>query len=403
MFSLALKNIFFYKGRSLTTFLLTFISVFLFIVYVAFMDGAHRSMLKNALDVYTGSLQIYQKEYRDKGGYDYLIDDVSKPLEILAQIQGLKAYAPRLETYGIASSKNDSSAIMLTGVDFGKEAKLSALKKALKKGTYNSKGSCVYMGETLAKRLHTDIGEKISFVGSAVDYSFVAELFKVCGIFKTGMYDFDAQSAFMNRRYFDSIFLSDGMATYIVAMADSLGDNDKIAAYITGKLPPQLRLYTWKTLMHSMVQLMKMDSFFGYISMGLFFMVIFFVIMIYGFINVNARMKEFGVLRAIGVSNARVSALLFTEILLLTLAAMVLAVPLGAYIAYYFQVHPVVIAGMSDMYKSYGVVSDRMPTLFDPLTIAWNSALVFGLNLLSILYPIHYVKSFTPVEEIHHV
>ncbi len=403
MFSLALKNIFFYKGRSLTTFLLTFVSVFLFIVYVAFMDGAHRSMLKNALDVYTGSLQIYHKEYREKGGYDYLIDDVSKPLGILARTKGLKAYASRLETYGIASSKKHSSAIMLTGVDFDKEAQLSELKKALKKGTYNSKGACVYMGETLAKRLHTDIGEKISFVGSAVDYSFVAELFDVCGIFKTGMYDFDSQSAFMNRRYFDSIFLSEGMATYIVAMADSLGENDKIAAHIADRLPPQLELYTWKTLMHSMVELMKMDSFFGYISMGLFFMVIFFVIMIYGFINVNARMKEFGVLRAIGVSDARVSALLFTEILLLTLAAMALAVPLGAYVAYYFQVHPIIIAGMSDMYKSYGVVSDRVPTLFDPVIIAWNSALVFGLNMLSILYPIRYVRSFTPVEEIHHV
>jgi len=403
MFSLALKNIFFYKGRSLTTFLLTFVSVFLFIVYVAFMDGAHRSMLKNALNVYTGSLQIYQKEYRDKGGYDYLINDVAKPLDILARTQGLKAYAARLETYGMASSKNHSSAIMLTGVNFSKEAKLSVLKKALKKGIYDSKGACIYMGETLAKRLHTGVGKKISFVGSAVDYSFVAELFKVCGIFKTGMYDFDSQSAFMNRSYFDSIFHSDGMATYIAAMADSLGDNDKIAIHIADKLPPQLRLYTWKTLMHSMVQLMKMDSFFGYISMALFFMVIFFVIMIYGFINVNARMKEFGVLRAIGVSDAKISWLLFTEIFLLTIGAMALAVPLGAYVAYYFQVHPIVIAGMSDMYKSYGVVSDKVPTLFSPATIIWNSALIFGLNLLSILYPVHYIKSFTPVEEIHHV
>jgi len=57
MFSLALKNIFYYKGRSVTTFLLTFISAYFFIVYVAFMDGSHSSMLKNALEVYTGSLR----------------------------------------------------------------------------------------------------------------------------------------------------------------------------------------------------------------------------------------------------------------------------------------------------------------------------------------------------------
>ena len=403
MFSLAIKNIFFYKGRSLTTFLLTFVAVYLFIVYVAFMNGAHQSMLKNALEVYTGSLKIYHKEYRQKGGYDYLIRDAKKPLKILAHTQGLKGYAPRLETYGIASRETYSTAIMLTGINFQKEEKLSELKKALVQGVYNSRGSCVYMGDILAKKLHVTIGKQISFVGSAVDYSFVAELFNVCGIFKTGMYDFDSQSAFMNRNYFDTVFLSKNMATYIVAMAENLKNNEAIAKTITRKLPTHLELYTWTTLMKSMVQFMKIDSLFGYISMGLFFLVIFFVIMIYGFINVNARMKEFGVLRSIGVSDKQISYLLFLEILLLTLFAMLFAVPLGAYTAYYFQVHPIVITGMSDIYKSYGVVSDKIPTLFDPLTIFFNSMLVFTLNLLSILYPIHYVRSFSPIEEIHHV
>ncbi len=403
MFFLAWKNILFYKGRSLTTFLLTFVAVYLFIVYVAFMDGAHSSMLKNALNVYTGSLQIYQKEYRDKGGYDYLIEDTKKPLSLLSQTKGLKAYSPRVETYGIASHKIYSSAMMLTGVDFVKEEKLSQLKKALLKGKYNSKGECLYMGKNLADKLHVDIGDEVSFVGSAVDYSFVAELAKVCGIFKTGMYDFDSQSAFMNRAYFDKIFLSKNMATYIVAMATNLKYNDQISHLIAQKLPPDLKVYTWKTLMKSMVEVMQMDSFFGYISMGLFFLVIFFVIMIYGFINVNARMKEFGVLRSIGLSDANISLLLLLEILILTVVALLLAVPLGAYTAYYFEVHPIVIAGMSDMYKSYGVVSDKVPTLFDPFTVMWNSMLVFMLNLLSIVYPIAYVRSFTPVEETRYV
>lgn len=403
MFALAIKNILFYKGRSLTTFLLTFVSLYLFIVYVAFMHGGHQSMLKNALNVYTGSLQIYHKGYRSKGGYDYLIRDTNATLELLKNTQGLLSYAPRVETYGIASSKIYSSAIMLTGVDFAKEQKLSKLKQALTQGEYNSKGACLYMGENLAKKLHLHLGDSLSYVSSAIDYSFVAELFDVCGIFKTGMYAFDSQSAFVNRDYFDKVFLSKNMATYIVAMAKNLKNNDAIAKKIEQKLPQDLQLYTWKRLMASMVQLMQVDSFFGYISMGLFFLVIFFVIMIYGFININARLKEFGVLRAIGVSDKEISWLLLLEILFLTLMAFAFSVPLGAYTAYYLQVHPIVIEGMSDMYKSYGVVSDSVPTLFDPVTIVYNTLLVFTLNILSILYPIYYVRSFTPIEEMQHV
>jgi len=95
--------------------------------------------------------------------------------------------------------------------------------------------------------------------------------------------------------------------------------------------------------------------------------------------------------------------LLFYEIFILTMAALLLAVPLGAYTAWYFEIHPIVIPGMSDMYKAYGVVSDQVPTQFDPFTVAWNTLLVFALNMLSILYPIAYVRSFTPVEAIRHV
>ena len=72
MFKLALKNLLFYRSRSITTFVLTFVSTLFFIVYVAMMDGSHESMLKNALKVYTGAIEIYKKEYRDIGGNEYL-------------------------------------------------------------------------------------------------------------------------------------------------------------------------------------------------------------------------------------------------------------------------------------------------------------------------------------------
>lgn len=400
---LAWKNILHYRGRSITTFVLTLVSAYFFIVYVAFMDGAHASMLKNALDVYTGSLQIYHKGYREEGGYDYLIEDTRKICRILDRTEGLRAYSSRLETYGIASSKDRSSAIMLTGVNFAREARLSELKKALLRGVYDSSGSCLYVGSGLAKKLQVDLGSELSFVGSAVDYSFVAELFTVCGIFKTGMYDFDLQSAFMNRRSFDALFLSKNYSSYIVAMAKNIEGNDMVAGRISRELPPELELYTWQRLMKSMVQLMRLDSLFGYISMGLFFLVIFFVIMIYGFINVSSRLKEFGILKSIGLSDGNIDLLLFYEILLLTLGALLFAVPLGAFTAWYFEIHPIVIPGMNETYREYGIVSDTVPTLFDPLTIVWNTVLISLLNLLSILYPMRYVRSFGPVEAMHHV
>jgi ABC-type lipoprotein release transport system permease subunit len=88
---------------------------------------------------------------------------------------------------------------------------------------------------------------------------------------------------------------------------------------------------------------------------------------------------------------------------MLSTAAIVFAMPLGAGIAYYFSLNPIVIEGMSEMYKDYGIVSDEMPFAFNLFTISWNVGTIYVLNFLSIIYPMSYINSFKPIEATHHV
>lgn len=405
MFYFALKNLFFYKGRSLTTLVLTFISALLFIVYVAMMDGSHYSMLKNALKVYTGAIEIYHKDYRDIGGNEYLIRDVKGITQELDKLDGIKNYTSRYETYGLLSSKERSAAAMVAGIESEKEKVMSQLFKAKTAGAYLSPHSqnCLYAGSDLVKKLGVNVGDEVSFIGSASDNSFVADIFKLCGVFKTGAFEFDATSAFIERSYFDNLMYSQNMASYINVQLDDINKATSINDEIAKVIGDDFETLTWKTLMKSMVELMEVDSIFGYISMSLFFVVIFFVIMIFGFINVSSRVKEFGTLRCIGLSERNITQLLFYEIFILSSTAIILATPIGAYIAYYFAHHPIVIEGMSETYKQYGIVSDSVPFNFDLYTISWNVGVVYLLNFLSIIYPIIYINGFTPIEASRHV
>ncbi len=405
MFSLALKNILFYRGRSITTFVLTFFSALMFIVYVALMDGSHGSMLKNALKVYTGAIEIYKKGYREEGGNDYLIEDVASVEKVLSKIEGISDYTSRYETYGLLSSKDRSTAAMVAGIEPQKEREMSELYSTLVSGSYLSKdsGNCLYAGVDLVKKLQVKLGDEMSFVGSASDNSFAADLFKLCGTFKTGAFEFDSTAAFLSRSYFDELMYAKNKASYINIRLDDLERVDAVNREIVKQLDPQYESVTWKVLMKSMVQAMQVDSIFGYISIVLFFVVIFFVIMIFGFINVSSRVREFGTLRSIGLTRGKIRLLLFNEIFILSTAAILLATPIGGYIAYYFSLHPFVMEGISETYKDYGVVSDEIPLAFDLFTISWNVAVIYLLNFLSIIYPIRYINSFKPVEASHHV
>jgi len=406
MFLFALKNILFYKARTFTTFILTFVTTLLFIVFVSFMNGSHETMLENALKIYTGSIEIYKKGYRDIGGSEYLIEDVEKVESVLNKLEGIESFTPRYESFGLLSFKENSSASMVTGVNFEKEASQSELKNALVEGNYLNKNSqnCLYIGSELLKKLDAKLGSKVSYISSASDSSFVADIFKVCGVFKTGMYDFDLSSAFISKNYFDELMYSQNMASYISLRVKDLKEVDSLATSISNKLDDKtLEVLTWKELMKSMVEAMQIDSIFGYTSLSLFFVVIFFVVMIFSFINVSSRVREFGTLQAVGVKKSQVALLLFYEIVIISTIAILLATPIGAYIAHYYSINPIIIEGVSETYKDYGVVSDKIFTSFDTLTIAWNVALIYSLNLLSIIYPIIYINSFKPIEAINHV
>ena len=405
MFSLALKNILFYKGRSITTFVLTFISALFFIVYVSMMDGSHNSMLQNALKVYTGAIEIYKKDYRDIGGNEYLITDVKTIEAELDKIEGIVSYTSRYETFGLLSSSEHSAAALVAGIHPEKEISMSQLEVALIDGEFLTadSGNCLYAGAELVKKLQVKVGDEVSFVGGASDNSFAADIFRLCGVFRTGSFEFDSSGSFIARSYFDTLMYAENKASYITIKLDDVSRAEEINAQITRAIDGDYESLTWKTLMSAMVEAMEVDSVFGYISMSLFFVVIFFVVMIYGFINVSSRVREFGTMRCIGLSQGNVRALLFYEIFILSTAAIMVATPVGGYIAYYFSINPIIIEGISETYKDYGVVSDEMPFDFNLFTISWNIAVIYVLNFLSIIYPVIYINAFKPIEATRHV
>lgn len=370
------------------------------------MDGSHKSMLENSLKIYTGAIEIYHKDYRDVGGNEYLIQDVKKITDKLSHIEGIEIYSGRYETYGLLSSKEFSSASMIAGVEPSKERVLSSIASALVEGEFLSDDSsnCLYMGSGLVKKLKLRIGDELTFVGGASDNSFSADIFRVCGIFKTGSYEFDSSASFISRSYFDELMYARNKASYITVKVENLDEVDSINSEILKVIDTQnLESLTWKTLMKTMVEAMEVDSIFGYISLALFLVVIFFVIMIYGFINVSTRIKEFGVLRCIGLCKRDVFLLLFYEIFILSTLAVLFATPIAGYICYYYSINPIVIEGIAEMYKDYGIISDEIPFSFDIFTIFWNIGVIYILNILSIVYPYFYISSYQPIEATRHV
>jgi len=298
-------------------------------------SGSHYQIIKSSVEIYTGYAHVNLQGYRDESGYDNLIEDVDSIDAILAKDPSIEVYSPRFETYALLSGEEKAIGSLIGGIIPSREKALSKLYDSLVKGDYldDNDTNAIYIGSSLAERLKVDVGSEIAMVGSSVDYSIAADLFTVKGIFKTGLFEFDSQSAFINKSYLDTVMMSENIASYFTLYFHDNDKIDKMTTDLQKSLPSEYEAVNWGTLLSALVQAMLVDSIFGYISLSIFFLVIFFVIMIFSYVNIYTRAREIGLLRALGLTSKDIFGMLFVEILLLATISIIVGGIIGACIA----------------------------------------------------------------------
>ncbi len=405
LLQLALRNVFAHRKRSVITMVLGTVSTALLVFSSAWMDGSHNQMIKNAVEIYSGYVQITAEEFRKSPSFDHLLFDVNGLQAEVEKIDGVALFSPRFEAFVLFSAHEKAVGGMLTGIDPAKESRISRLQESLKEGSYLSKMDTnqLYIGNELARRLHVKVGDELAFVGSGADYSFAADLMRVKGIFQTGLFEFDASSAFVAKPYFDMVMAAENIATHGIVLPKVPEQAEELADKIGQIIGPEYQSASWQQTMAPLVKSMKLDSVFGYITLGIIFTVIFFVVMIYTLLAVFARIREIGIMRAVGTSPQQIFTLLLLESSLLGLVSVLAGGLTGAGFAYYFYVNPMVFSGMEEQFKQYGLAVSAIPTAFEPMTILRDMGVMFLLLLLSTLYPILKINGYQPIEAIHHV
>jgi ABC-type lipoprotein release transport system permease subunit len=358
------------------------VSTALLVFSTAWMDGSHNQMIKNAVEIYAGYVQITAREFRKSPSFDHLLFDVDTLQTEVEKVAGVELFSPRFEAFVLFSAGDKAVGGMLTGIDPEKESSISRLQESLKEGSYLAKTDTnqIYIGNELARRLHVTLGDELAFVGSGADYSFAADLMTVKGIFQTGLFEFDASSAFVAKPYFDMIMAAENLATHGIVLPKIPEQADELANKIGQIIGPEYQAASWQQTMAPLVKSMKLDSVFGYITLGIIFTVIFFVVMIYTLLAVFARIREIGIMRAVGTSPKQIFTLLLLESSLLGMVSVLAGGLIGD-----------------------GLAVSAIPTAFEPVTILRDMAVMYVLLLLSTLYPILKVNRYQPIEAMHHV
>lgn len=406
LFRLAYKNILADYRRSILTLALSMAATAFLLAYTSMNEASHKKFIADAVEIYTGYLRVQGRGFAEYPDYDHLIFDLAAVQERVGRLKSIKKAAPRFETFALFSGDSGAVSGMLTGIDPEAEPYVSRVIKGHQQGEVlvPEDGNAVYMGEVLARKLKVGVGDTVSYISSGLDYSFAADNVVVKGLFKTGLYEFDATAAFLNKSYMDEMFLSANAASHLILLPVNPGRTDLAAAEVRQALAGlEVEVQTWEEILSAMVQMMEVDEAFGYITLGVFVVVIFFVIMLFTLVSTVARTREIGMIRAIGTSPARVYGILLAEALIIGLAGVLSGSVIGGWFIWYFEHHHIELSGMEEIMQDWGVAYNYIPFEFSFTYIAWTGLFVLALNLLAVLYPAWKVTRYRPIEAINYL
>lgn len=210
----------------------------------------------------------------------------------------------------LLSARDKSVPVILYAVNPVREAKRTAIAKRIISGRYpKDDENGVLIGLGTAERLLRKEGDRVSVVTSAGVF---LGTFRISGIYSTGIDRYDEGIAYMPQAQLDV----DTKETMDAEVSLFFGGQSDIAfetEKINRDIPPKRKFTTWDSLMPDLVQLIEMNNVSMKIIMVLVFALVGFGISNNFILTLVERFREFGILKAMGVTPRELVALIFLE------------------------------------------------------------------------------------------
>jgi ABC-type lipoprotein release transport system permease subunit len=382
------------------------------LVLVGWSHGWIRQMVESAVSTRLALLAVHARGYQANPDVERTLRDGGRALaDAIERFPGAAA-SPRALGDGLAQSARQSARVVLVGVVPEREARVSIVARSFIAGGFPEATPIgvgrsvpgVVVGEALAQSLKVRLGDKL--VLHAPGETGLGA-FRISGVFRSGSIGFDKSTVFLRledaQRLLD---VGDGVHEVAIALADPRA-LAALTAFARAELPrvnpdEALEVLTWKEReprLAAMLGLMADTAWIAYATM--------FAGMAFGIANallmsVYERIREFGVLRSLGLPAARLVWLVLIESLLLTFGGALLGVGLGATLVWVLEHTGIELGSLSTGLSQLGIGTTIYPHL-DPGDFVSPLGLAFATALAAAIWPAWKAARLRPAEAVRHV
>lgn len=382
---LAWRNLWRNMRRTLITISAMSLGLSIMILTFSLVEGMNNQMVHYATKLSAGHIQIHKQGYfESKDIYDYITDSGTDVIRAIKR-PGLSA-SPRLFGNSLASSGESSTGVFLWGIDPQQERRVTELSSHLLKGHFltSCHGKEVVLGKMLAESLKVDIGDELIILTQAADGSLGNDIFCVCGVLQSIGDEIDRGAVIMGiDELRELLILPDKIHEISISLAHP-EMVDVVKANLERILKGRnLEVLTWKEIFPQMKEILELNKVWTYIMLLIVFGLASLGVLNTMLMALFERIRELGLIMALGLRPLSVVCMILLETLLLGLISTIFGGAVGISGGLYLGAHGWNLSGISEGFSMSGVTVSTI--IYAHLTMEGILISIICMILVSLL------------------
>lgn len=371
-----------------------------------------------ALIVVIGVMNGFSTDLRDKilgvnahiiiTAYDGTLDNYHHMTEKIEKVTGVTGVTPFIYSEVMLSSGGGVKGVVLRGVDSESAKGVLSLPGDMLAGgvdslSKESKVPEIIIGTQLAKRLGLVIGDTVNLLSpsgkkSAAGFTPKVRVFRVGGIFRTGMFEYDSSLAYISNKAAQNLlgFNRDFVSGLEIRVADVYAV-DKISKVLDKELagyPVQIR--NWQQMNANLFAALKLEKTAMFIILAMIVMVGSFSIITTLVMLVMQKTKDIAVLMSMGATSGSIRRIFMLQGTLIGLIGTTLGYLIGVPVALLLKRYQF-IKLPSNVYPV-----DYLPVRMDWMDLTLIGVAAFSLCFLATLYPAKQAAALEPAQALRY-
>ncbi len=402
IWSVAWRNIWRNKLRSAVIMMAIAIGIFASVFTWAFYRGMVDQRIRTVILTEASHIQVHHSDYLVNPDQKRVISPINTLVSGIDTIHGVKAVTKRILVNAMATSTETGSGVLIIGIDPEREKQVTNIYSKINEGTYfeGNKRNPIVIGSELAEKLAVGLRAKVVLTLQSMDGTLTSGLFRVEGIYSTSNTTYDEMNVFVKYADIAGLIGLDSLSGHEVGVL--LEENDELDP-VAGMIKKQntgLDIKTWREIMPEVSMVEETMDISMYIFIGVVLLALIFGIINTMLMAILERVKELGMLMAVGMNKLRVFLMILLETVLLSVSGGIIGMLAGYFVTLLFYHKGINLSMFAEAYGKLGYETwvYPLPDLDIDLKVA---LMVLMTGILAALYPAWKAIQLKPAEALH--